>query len=1031
MNISEPFIKRPIMTTLAMFALLVAGLIAYKHLPISSMPNVTYPTINVKVSFPGALPSTMATSVALPLEKQFMAIPGLRFVGSNNTLGATSIVLQFEIDKNMTTAAQDVQSAITSAIPYLPPNLPFGPTYRKVNPAEQPIIYLALTSKTLNRADLYTYGNTLIGQRISMIEGVSQVTTYGSLLAIRVQADPAKLAAYDITLAELAAAIDLENAFIATGQLDGPIEAPIISIDGQLTKSSDYESMVVAYRNGTPLKVQDIGRAVDSFANNKIYSQYIDVDGNQPAVILAIQKEPEANTVAIADSIYTLLDTLKPQLPAAIDLHVVFDRSIPVREAINDAIKTLVIALILVIVVIFFFLGKIKDTLIPSIVLPMSVVTTFIVMSFLHFTLDSLSVLALTLAVGFIIDDAVVVLENIVRRIEEGESPLEASLNGAKQISFTVISMTVSLVAVFIPMLFMGGLIGKIFKEFAITLTAITVISGLISLTLTPMLSSRFLPPHNAKAKEMENTSWSYRITQKMQKYYRQALLAVLHHRITAILVAISCTLATLLLFFYLPTDFVPDEDLGFFIVYTQEREGGSSYSMLDKENQLIKLLKNHPAVEKLVSISSYSEYRKGLNLVHLKPRGERPSIQKVIQEIYQGMQKIKGMQGFIKNMPLIDLATGQESRGAYQFALESLFTDKIYPSAAKLLAKMKQDPLFQGVNSDMEVETPQININILRDKASTLGVSATDVENSFSLSYSSNFISRIQTAIDQYYVILELYPEYQQQVSTLDQIWLRSSTSTDLVPLSATIEVEEGLGASSVNHIDQFPAVIMSFDLAPGVALETALDKLNAYTQEVVANEVTTHPIGAAQTFKESIQSAGYLLLLTIFCIYIILGILYESFIHPITILTTLPPATFGGLFTLLIFNLPLSMYSFLGIILLIGIVKKNGIMMVDFALDNIRYKGMPAQEAILDACMVRFRPIMMTTAAAIFGVLPIALGFGANASARRPLGLVIIGGLLFSQLITLFITPIIYLVMERFSEKIGEENEVKGGAN
>jgi len=1023
MNLSAPFIKRPVMTTLAMLAVLVAGILSYQFLPVSSMPDVTYGTISVKTTFPGALPETMANSVALPLEKQFMGIPGLRLVSSNNTLGNSNIVLQFEIDKDMTTAAQDVQEAITSAIPYLPPNLPFGPTYRKVNPAEQPIIYIAITSKTMSRDDLYTYGNTVIGQRISMVKGVSQVTTYGSVKAVRIQVDPAELAAKDITMTELSAEIQLQNAFIATGQLDGNIEAPIVSVDGQLMTAPDYAPVIVAYRNGTPIRIQDLGRAVESFANIKIVPLFINEDGKQPAIILAIQKDPASNMVEIADTIYELFDRIKLEIPPAIDIHIMFDRSVPVREAISDAIKTLIVSLFLVILVIFFFLGKVKDTIIPSLVLPMSVFGTFVVMMSLNYTLNNLTVLALTIAVGFIIDDAVVVLENIARRIEAGESPYQASMEGSRQICFTIVSMSLSLVAVFIPMLFMGGLIGKIFKEFAVTLTAITVISGLISLTLTPMLCCRFLPARQNKDKQNntdEKLGWSDRLNHSMQKVYRKMLMAVLHHRLTAITIALLCTIATVFLLTYLPTDFVPDEDLSFFVINTQEREGGSSYSMLDKETQLIDVIQSNPAVDRIVAISSNTEYRMGFNLVHLKPIDQRPPIQVVNQQIYDGINKIIGLQGFIKNIPLIDLATGQQSRGAYQFALQSLYPDKIYPSASKLIEKMQKDPMFLGVNSDLEINTPQINVNILRDKASTLGLNATDIENLFSLSYSGNFITRIQTPIDQYYVILEMFPEYQRLVDTLNKVWLRSSISNDLVPLSAVMKYEEGLGASSINHIDQFPSVTISFNLAPGIPLETALDKIDQMRQEVVVAGVIAKPIGAAQTFNESIKSAGYLLILTLISIYIILGILYESFIHPITILTTLPPAMFGGLITLLFFGLPLSLYSFLGIVLLIGIVKKNGIMMVDFAIENIRLKGMSPPDAIVDSCMVRFRPIMMTTAAAIFGVVPLALGLGANSAARQPLGIVIIGGLLFSQLITLFITPIIYLAMERIDESM-----------
>jgi len=1021
MNLSAPFIKRPVMTTLAMVAILFTGLICYYFLPISSMPNVNYPVINVKATFPGALPETMANSVALPLEKQFMAIPGLRIVSSNNTLGSSSIILQFQIDKDIEIAAQDVQEAVSTAIPFLPPGMPYGPVYRKVNPSEQPIIYIAITSPTMPRYDLYTYGNTIIGQRISMLEGVAQVLTYGSILAVRIQVDPAKLVTHNVTLAEVSSAVQLENVFIATGQLDGTIEAPIISVDGELVKAQDYEQMIVAYRNGAPVRIQDIGRAIENFQNNKLLSQYVDSTGAHPTVLLAIQKEPGANTVAISDGIYKLLEELKSQLPPAIDTHVIFDRSIPIHLAINDAMITLFVALILVVLVIYLFLGKIADTIIPSLVLPMSVIGTFIVMYCMNFTLDNLSVLALTLAIGFIIDDAVVVLENIIRRVEIGESPLNAALEGSREIGFTIVSMTLSLLAVFIPMLFMGGLIGKIFSEFAITLMAITLISGLISLTLTPMLSSRFIPARSTNGNHKSGMEkFSIKMNSTMQNFYHKMLLKVFEHQFSAFSVALLCLIATVYLFYYIPTDFVPDEDIGFFVIYTQEMEGGSSSRMLNYENEILKIIQNQPGVDTFIAMSSIGEYQKGLNYVRLKPQDQRAPINTIIQDLYKKLAVIDGVQCFIKNIPLIDLSIGQESRSAYQFALQGINADSIYKSAKKLINKLKHDPLFEAINSDLEIDTPQINVEILRDQASQYGLTATDVENSFDLSYSGNLISLIQTPIDQYNVILELYPEYQRSPETLNDIWLRSPFNNELVPLSATMKWTEGLGATSVNHINQFPSVTISFNLAQGVALETALDKLNKYTKELIAADVTAQPIGAAQTFNESIKSAGYLLLITIFSIYIILGILYESFIHPITILTTLPPATFGGLLVLLVLNMPLSMYSFLGIILLIGIVKKNGIMIVDFAIENIRLRGMKAREAIIDASLVRFRPVMMTTVAAMVGVIPIALGIGANAAARRPLGLVIIGGLLISQLITLFITPILYLSLENLSERV-----------
>ena len=1016
MNLSAPFIQRPIMTTLLMIAVLVAGIVAYRRLPISEMPNVSYPTITVSVVFPGTTPETMAHAVAIPLEKQFMAIPGVKLVSSSNTLGSSSIVLQFDITKDMGGAAQDVQSAIITATPTLPPSLPFAPTYRKVNPAELPIVYLALSSKTMRLADLYTYANNVVGQRISMLTGVSQVNVFGSPLAIRIQVDPGRLVANDISLSELATAINFGSPNLSTGQLDGPIEAPNIAVDGQLVTGDTWNSLIVAYRNGTPLRIRDLGNANESFANNKIYTQLAE-KGEEPhvAILLAIQKEPNANAVAISDAIHELLGTLKAEIPASVELKPFFDRSITIRQTIWDVKVTLLIALVLVVTVIFLYLGRLFDTIIPSVVLPMSIVATFIFMDGLQFTLDNLSLLAIILAVGFIIDDAIVVLENIYRRLEMGESRWQAAMEGSQQIGFTIVSMTLSLVAVFIPMLLMGGLLGNVFREFSLTLTAITAISGIISLTLTPMLCSLFLEPKG----EEKSTFW-LRLHQKMHDKYRKMLEEVLDHRGAALVVFFFSLVGTIFLFYTLPVDFLPNEDTSFFIAYTQAREAGSSYNQLNFEKRVSQEILKNPAVESVAAISSYSEYRKGQNLIRLKPTGRRPPIRQVIQELEESLSKIPGIQVFIKNVPLIDLSTGQESRGDYQYVLHSIFPDKVYSSAERLMDRMQKDPDFQGINSDLEVHSPQINVKILRDKASSLGLTATDIENAFLFGYSGNFVTRIETAVDQYQIILELDPQLQQQADTFNQLWMRSSTYGQLVPMSAVADWEEGLGASSINHINQFPSVTISYSLSPTTSLEKALAKLESWKEELVAPGVIVESIGAASTFQESILSARSLLFLAIFAIYIILGMLYESFVHPITILTTLPPATFGGLLTLAIFGLPLTMYSYLGIILLIGIVKKNGIMMVDFAIENRRTKGMSAREAIFDACMVRFRPIMMTTVAAIFGALPIALAIGANASTRQPLGLVIIGGLLLSQLITLFITPILYLMMDEFEEKL-----------
>lgn len=1017
MNLSYPFITRPVMTTLIMIAIFVIGLASFDRLPVSSLPDVDYPTITVTVPFPGANPSIMANTVATPLEKQFMTIPGIRYVTSSNTLGSSSIVLQFELSRDVDLAAVDVESAIVAAKPQLPPDLPQDPTYKKVNPSATPIIYVAVTSSTMRQGELYDYANTVIGQRISIIDGVAQVSVYGSPTAVRAQIDPGALASMNLTQEQIATVIAQQNQYKPLGQFDGNHTASTIYDNAGLLHAEDYEPMIVAYKDGSPVRLSDLGVVVESLRNDRGIRRYADKSVNQPSVTLAVQRLPGANAVDVANDVRKLLVSLQDQLPASLDLIVVFDRSISIKDSIHDVELTLVIAFLLVILVIFFYLGKIRDTIIPSLVMPMSIISTFAVMDYLGYTLDSLSLLALTLSIGFIIDDAIVVLENIVRRIEQGETPLTASIVGSQQIGFTIVSMTVSLIAVFIPIIFMAGLVGKLFQEFAITLTIVTVASGIISLTLTPMLCATFLPPR-ADIHKGRFAGFSEHINDKLLSWYKSGLEWVLGRRRLMLGVGIACVLLSALLFIILPTDFIPDEDIGFIIAYTEAGQGTSSDEMNRMQGELLEILRKDPAINAIVSNSATPEYRQGIIFLSLVPPSERPAINKVIGNFQTQIKDVVGINVFFKVIPLIDLNVGTQVRGAYQYLMQSLDPKDLYTSAEALYDRMRDDPMFQGISTDLEIKTPQINLDIQRDLASSLGIDALSIEQAFLLGFSGNRISRIQTPIDQYDVILELTRDQQRSPLALNDMYIRSTITNELVPLDTLVNVSDGVGPASINHFSQFPAVTITFNIAQNTPLSTALERLRGLASQTLAPGVTGNVKGAAETFEESINSLSFLLIITVFAIYIILGMLYESFIHPLTILSTLPPAILGALLTLYITGRPLSLYAYLGIILLIGIVKKNGIMMVDFALDNIRSKGETAEKSIYDACLVRFRPIMMTTFAAILGALPIALGIGAGAESRRPLGFVIIGGMVVSQLITLFLTPVIYLYFEEFSE-------------
>lgn len=1016
MNLSEPFIKRPIMTTLVMVAICFLGLLGFYQLPVSNLPNVDYPTITVSVHFPGASPETMANTVASPLETEFMTIPGIETVTSSNTLGSTTIVLEFNISKSMDSAAQDVEAAISRATPRLPSDLPDPPTYKKVNPSDSPIMYIALTSDTMTLADLYTWGHTFIGQRLSTINGVAQVLTYGAPYAVRIQMDPGALAIKGISLEEVSAAITRASPNLPIGQLDGPNSSSIIMANGQLKDAEGFLPVIVSYKDGAPVRISDLGKAINSVNNLRIDLKYIDKDQVRKAIVLAIQRQPGANTVEVSKAVQASLPKLLEQMPASIEVHTVFDLSESIESSVHEVEFTLLIALLLVVAVIFVYLGNLRDTLIPSIAMPVSILFTFFVMQHLGYSLDNLSLLALTVATGFIIDDAIVVLENIVRHVEMGQSRYEAAINGSKQISFTILSMTLSLIAVFIPMLFMAGLIGKILQEFSVTIVIVIAASGFISLTLTPMLCSRFVSTGHQTTRIGRVSA---RFNQFLLRHYESALSFVLDRRLMTLFVGLLSVVLSLYFYLLLPKDFIPDDDIGFFMGFTQAQEGTSPDKIFKLQAEVNEVIRKDPAVASFVSVAGNPQTRQGIFLVHLKPSSERPPIQQVIQGLYPKMFGIPGVQVFLKNVPLINLSLGANTRGAYQYTLQSLNSEDLYKVAGKIIARMEQLPELQAVSSDLEINTPELNIDILRDAASRLGVTAESIETTLGLAYAGGRVAKIETPFDQFDVILELLPEFQRNMEVLNTIYVKPENSTKLVPLNAISKWSEGIGPASVNHFLQFPAVTISFNLAPDVALGTALEKIEAIAREELPDNVSGSVQGAAQKFKETVNSVAILIIIAIFAMYIVLGILYESFIHPLTILSSLPPAILGGMMTLYFLGLPLSLYGYLGLILLIGIVKKNGIMVVDYAIENQREKKDPTVQAVKDACLVRFRPIMMTTLAAIMGAVPIAIGMGSGGEARRPLGLVIIGGLLLSQVITLFLTPVIYIYLDKWNDK------------